>query len=158
MNGKQISKAAITGFMASIFLVGLVRLGLTVAGTSDEISKYASMTVVILAGCVYFGVVGLSWQELVKVSFLLVLPYMAVELGGIGYTWATGKATIFHVPQYSFGMPAGLHFLGHLVGGLTWHPLSLLLVMLIVRALSRRWISWRGGSTNGRSGRAAIRF
>ncbi len=152
MNGKRISKGAIAGFMASIVLVGLVRVGLTVAGpsvTSDEISKYASMTVVILAGCVYFGAAGLAWKELVKVSYLLILPYMAVELGGIGYTWATGKTTIFHLPQYSFGMPADLHFLGHLVGGLTWQPLSLFLVMLIVPAVSRRWISWRGDSKSG---------
>ena len=149
MNEKRISKSAITGFAASIFLVGLVRFGLTAAGTPDGISKYASMTVVILAGCVYFGVAGLSWKELVKVSYLLILPYMAIELGGIGYTWATGKTTIFHVPQYSFGMPTDVHFFGHLVGGLTWEPLSLFIVMLIVRAGSRRWISWRVGATGG---------
>ena len=148
MNGKRNSKGAIAGFMASIVLVGLARVGLTVAG-SGEISKYASMTVVILLGCIYFGALGLSWKELVKVSYLLILPYMAVELGGIGYTWATGKTTIFHVPQYSFGMPADLHFLGHLVGGLTWQPLSLFIVMLIVRAVSSRWISWRGGAKSG---------
>jgi hypothetical protein len=143
------SGTAIAGFVASIFLVGLVRFGLTIAGTPDDVSKYASMTAVILAGCVYFGAAGLSWKELVKVSYLLVLPYMAVELGGIGYTWATGKTTVFHVPQYSFGMPADVHFFGHLVGGLTWEPLSRFLVMLVVRAVSQRWISRRAGSTTG---------
>jgi len=149
MNEKRISKSAIAGFMASIVLVGLVRFCLTAAGTPDEISRYASMTAVIVAGCVYFGVAGLSWKDLVKVSYLLILPYMAIELGGIGYTWATGKTTIFHVPQYSFGMPADVHFFGHLVGGLTWEPLALFLVMLIVGAISRRWTSWRGGSKSG---------
>jgi len=149
MNGRSISKGAIAGFMASIVLVGLVRLGLTVAGTSHEITKYGSMTVVILAGCVYFGAAGLSWKELLKVSYLLILPYMAVELGAIGYTWATGKTTIFHVPQYSFGMPVDLHFWGHLVGGLTWEPLSLFIVMLIVRAVSRRWTLSRGRPKSG---------
>jgi hypothetical protein len=152
MNGRRLSKGAIVGFMASIVLVGLVRLGLTVSGTPDEISKYSSMTVVILAGCLYFGAANLSWKELVKVSYLLILPYMAVELGGIGYTWATGKTTIFHVPEYSFEMPVDLHFWGHLVGGLTWEPLSLFIVMLIVRAVfgaSRRWTSSHGRPKSG---------
>lgn len=73
---------------------------------------------------------------------------MAVELGGIGYTWATGKTTIFHINQYSFGLPVGRHFWGHLVGGLTWEPLSVFAVMLIVRALSTRWTSWTGRRTD----------
>jgi hypothetical protein len=145
----RIPGSAIAGFVASIVLVGLVRFGLTIAGTPDDVSKYASMTAVLLAGCLYFGAAGLSWKKLLKISYLLILPYMGVELGGIGYTWATGKTTVFHVPEYSFGTPADVHFFGHLVGGLTWEPLSLFLVMLFVRALSRRWISWHGGSTGG---------
>ena len=128
--------------MVAILLVGLVRFSLTVSGAPDEVTKYASMTVVILAGCVYFGAASLSWKELLPVSYLLILPYMAVELGGIGYTWATGKTTIFHVPQYSFGLEVDLHFWGHLVGGLTWEPLSLFVVMLIVHAVSKLWTSW----------------
>lgn len=144
----QISKRAITGFMAAILLVGLVRFGLTVSGVPDEITRYASMTVVYLAGCVYFGVAGLKWKQLAIVSYLLILPYMAVELAGIGYTWATGRATIFHAPQYSFGMPIAHHFWGHLVGGLTWEPLGLFLVMLLVRAVATLW-------TRGRPQRSA---
>ena len=134
--------------MVAILLVGLVRFGLTVSGAPDEVTKYASMTVVILAGCVYFGAACLSWKELLPVSYLLILPYMAVELGGIGYTWATGKTTIFHVPQYSFGLEVNLHFWGHLVGGLTWEPLSLFVVMLIVHAVSKLWTSWHGRPTS----------
>jgi hypothetical protein len=92
-------KGAIVGFMVAIILVGLVRFGLTVSGAPDEVSKYSSMTVVILAGCVYFGAARRSWKELLTVSYLLILPYMAVELAGIGYTWATGRTTIFHAPS-----------------------------------------------------------
>jgi hypothetical protein len=130
-------KGAIVGFMVAVLLVGLVRFALTVSGAPAEVTKYSSMTVVILAGCVYFGAASRSWKELLTVSYLLILPYMAVELAGIGYTWATGRTTIFHVPQYSFGLRADLHFWGHLVGGLTWEPLSLFVVMLIVRAVSK---------------------
>jgi hypothetical protein len=127
----HISKGAIVGFMVAILLVGLVRLRLVVSGAPDEGTKYA-MTLVILAGCLYFGAASPSWKGLLAVSYLLILPYMAVEVVGIGYTWATGKTTIFHVPQYSLGLDLDLHFWGHLVGGLTWEPLSLFVVMLIV--------------------------
>ena len=68
---------------------------------------------------------------------------MAVELFGIGYTWAMGQTTIFHVPQYSLGLDLELHFWGHLVGGLTWEPLPLFVVMLIVHAMAKLWTSWR---------------
>ena len=127
------------GFIGAIFLVGLIRFALTVSGFADEVVKYASMSVVILAGCLYFGAAGLSWKGLLVASYLLVLPYMAVELAGIGYTWATGTTTIFHAPQYSFGLPVAQHFWGHLVGGLTWEPLALFLIMLIVRTVTT-WI------------------
>lgn len=141
----EISKRAAAGFVAAILLVGLLRFGLTVARTPDTTTRYASMSVVILAGCVYFGAAGLKWKQLAVVAYLLILPYMAVELAGIGYTWVTGRATIFHVPQYSFGMPIAHHFWGHLVGGLTWEPLSLFLVMLLVRAGATRWSRPRAG-------------
>ena len=144
----HISKGAIVASMVAILLVGLVRLRLVVSGAPDEVTKYVSTTVVILAGCLYFGAASPSWKELLAVSYLLILPYMAVELGGIGYTWATGKKTIFHVPQYSFGLEVDLHFWGHLVGGLTWEPLSLFVVMLIARAVSKLWTS--STSTRGR--------
>ena len=144
----HFSKGAIVGFMVAILLVGLVRFSLTVSGAPDEVTKYASMTVVILAGCVYFGAASLSWKGLLPVSYLLILPYMAVELGGIGYTWATGKTTIFHVPQYSFGLEVDLHFWSHLVGGLTWEPLLLFVMMLTIHAVSKLWTSSHGRPTS----------
>ena len=146
-----ISRGAIVGFMVAVLLVGLVRFSLTVSGVSDEVTKYASMTVVILAGCLYFGAASLPWKELLPASYLLILPYMAVEVVGIGYIWATGKTTIFNVPQYSLGLEVDLHFWGHLVGGLTWEPLSLFVVMLIVRAVSKLWTFWHGRPTSARS-------
>jgi hypothetical protein len=139
---RLISRGAIIAFMGAIVLVGLVRFSLTVSGAPDEVTKYASMTVVILAGCVYFGAASHSWKELLVVSFLLILPYMAVEVLGIGYSWVTGKTTIFHVPQYSLGLDLDLHFWGHLVGGLTWEPLSVFIVMLPVHAMAKLWTSW----------------
>jgi hypothetical protein len=133
-----VRKEVLAGFAAAILGMGLLRFALTVSGVPNEITRYASMTVVILAGCVYFGVRRLPTRELFVASYALILPYMAVEMAALGYTWATGRATIFHAPEYSFGMPMALHFWGHLAGGLTWEPLSLLLVMVLVRAITIR--------------------
>ncbi len=138
MSAPRISTRPAAAFVVAILFVGLVRLALTASGVPDAVTKYASMTAVILAGCVYFGAAGLAWKQLAVVSYLLILPYMAIELISIGYTWATGRATIFHAPQYSFGMPIAHHFFGHLVGGLTWEPLALLVLMLMVRPLAGR--------------------
>lgn len=139
----MIAKRPVVGFVAAILLVGLLRFSLTVSGASNEVTRYASMTVVILAGCVYFGMRQLPWRDLARISYFLILPYMAIEVAALGYTWATSRATIFHAAEYSFGMPLYLHFWGHVLGGLTWEPLSLWLVMMLVRALSARWRSFR---------------
>ena len=134
-----LSRGVIAPFMAAIVLVGMARFSLTAAGAPDEVTKYASMTVVMLAGCLYFGAVSQSWKELLPVSYLLLLPYMAVEVAGIGYQWATGNSTIFHAPEYSLGFDLDIHFWGHLVGGLTWEPLSLFVGLLVVHAIARIW-------------------
>jgi hypothetical protein len=68
-----------------------------------------------------------------------VLPYMIIEVAALGYTWATGRQTIFHAQEYSFGVGVGEHTIGHLVGGLTWEPLFLFLVMEVI------WLLYSGG-------------
>jgi hypothetical protein len=68
---------------------------------------------------------------------------MIVEVAALGYTWASGRQTIFHAKEYSFGTPIWGHTLGHLVGGLTWEPLSIFLLMEIVWGISRLiWKLW----------------
>lgn len=127
-------------FANAIFVAGLARFVLTVAGVSDALAKYASMSAVIFVGCLYFGVRAASFRELLRYAYVLILPYMLVELAGIGYTWATGRPTIFHTPEYSFNSPIHVHFWGHLVGGLTWEPAALFVIMAVVRLL---YLGWR---------------
>jgi hypothetical protein len=122
-------------FVGAIVLVGAIRLGLTLAGASNAATKFASMSAVIFVACIYFGKKPQSFRERVVVSYLLILPYMLVEVIGLGYTWASGRTTIFHAPEYSFGTSIDQHFWGHIVGGLTWEPVFLLLIMLIVRGM-----------------------
>jgi hypothetical protein len=123
-------------FIAAIFVMGVIRFVLTVSGLPDSIVKYFSMTVISIAGTLYFALATDTHRERLKASYLLILPYMIVEVAALGYTWASGRQTIFHSKEYSFGTPIYAHTLGHLVGGLTWEPLSVFLVMEIVWGIS----------------------
>jgi len=132
-------KTSLKLFMAAIAVMGVIRFVLTIAGMPDAIVKFASMTVIMMVGTLYFGVVSLTHKERLKAAYLLVLPYMIVEVAALGYIWATGHQTIFHAAEYSFGMGIAAHTIGHLVGGLTWEPLFLFLVMEII------WFIYSGG-------------
>jgi hypothetical protein len=124
------------GFMAAIAGVGVLRFILTVAGLPDSSVKYVSMTVLILAGTVYFAFATGSHKERLYASYLLILPYLIIEVAALGYTWATGQQTIFHAKEYSFGVSIAQHTLGHLVGGLSWEPLTLFLFMELLWAIN----------------------
>jgi hypothetical protein len=128
-------------FMIAIVAVGLLRLGLTLAGVPDAKVKYASMTVLIIAGAIYLGITSATWRERMRASYLLILPYMSVELLALGYTWASGRPTIFHTPEYSFNTTLPVHFFGHLIGGLSWEPLTVFLLMQGAAFLGRK-LSW----------------
>jgi len=94
--------------------------------------KYFSMTAIMIIGSVYFAVATATHKERLKDSYLLVMPYMAIEVLALGYTWMTGYQTIFHAKEYSMGSSIGQHTVGHFIGGLTWEPLSVFLVMEII--------------------------
>jgi hypothetical protein len=94
------------------------------------------MTAVIFAGTVYFAFATRSHKERLYAAYLLILPYLIIEVAALGYTWATGHQTIFHSKDYSFGFSIAQHTLGHLVGGLSWEPLTLFLVMELLWAVN----------------------
>ena len=120
-------------FMAGVLVMGAIRFLLTVSGIPDATVKYLSMSVVVAAGALYFAIVISSRRERLLAAFLLIVPYMIVEVAALAYTWATGYPTIFHSREYSLGVSIGLHTIGHLVGGLTWEPLILFLLMEVIR-------------------------
>ncbi len=128
-----LQRRPMKGFIAAIIALGVIRFVLTVAGLPDEIVKFSSMTVAIMAGTIFFALTTDTHKERLKASYLLLIPYMVIEVAALGYTWASGRQTIFHAKEYSFGgMPIAQHTLGHLVGGLTWEPLSVFLLMEII--------------------------
>jgi hypothetical protein len=119
-------------FMAAIFGIGVLRFALTLAGLSNDVVKNFSMTAIMLVGTVYFALKTESHKERLKAAYLLTLPYMVVEVAAIGYTWATGRVTIFHAPEYNLGTSPAFHTIGHLLGGLTWEPLMGFVLMEIL--------------------------
>jgi len=127
------------GFIAAVFLLGLARFVLTVAGFPDSMVKFVSMSVVLTAGMIYFALRTNRHKERLWASYLLFFPYMVVEVAALAYTWATGRQTIFHAAEYSFGTSIGLHTVGHLIGGLTWEPLISFVVMEVIWWIAGRF-------------------
>ena len=125
----------------AIAAVGVARFILDAVGVPHDIVKYVSMTAVMIACSVYFAIATGTHKERLKAAYLLVLPYMTVEVLALSYTWATGHQTIFSAAEYSLGYSIGLHTVGHLIGGLTWEPLFGFLMMEII------WVAY----TRGRS-------
>src|SRR5947209_1971847 len=122
---------AMKAFMIAIAAMGVLRFVLTVNGLPNSTVKYFSMTAVMIVGLTYFAVTTRTHKERLKDSFLLVMPYMTIEVLALGYTWASGRPTIFHTPEYSFGTPLAWHTIGHLVGGFTWEPIMVFIPMEI---------------------------
>ena len=119
-------------FIIAIALMGIVRFILSVSGVPNEVTKYFSMTAIMTVGSIYFAIATATHKQRFIAAYLLVLPYLTVEILALGYTWATGRQTIFHAREYSFGTSIGVHTIGHLVGGLTWEPLTVFLIMEII--------------------------
>jgi hypothetical protein len=127
-----LRRADMRGFIAAVFLMGLLRFILTTAGLPDSIVKFFSMSVVLLAGMIYFALNTRTHAERVKAAYLLFFPYMVVEVAALAYTWGTGRQTIFHAADYSFGTSIEAHTIGHLIGGLTWEPLGAFVIMEVI--------------------------
>lgn len=131
-------------FVLLILGVGTARLILTLAGVGNESVRVASMTAVILAGIIWFGSRPTAWRSRLWISYALILPYMLIETLGLGVTWISGIPTIFHAPEYSMGTTIRAHFIGHLVGGLTWEPFGLFVILTVLTWLFR--LARRNGS------------
>src|SRR2546423_876195 len=125
-------------FIGVILLTGVLRFVLDRYGVPNETVKYVSMTAVIFIGTIYFAFASKTHKDRLKSAYLLIMPYMVIEVLALGYTWATGVQTIFHAKEYSFGVSVRAHTIGHVVGGLTWEPLSLFLIMEVV------WLIYTG--------------
>ena len=133
-----LQRNSMRAFIFAILVVGILRFVLTVSGLPNSTVKFFSMSAVILLGTIYFAITTTTHKERLKAAFLLILPYMVIEVLALGYTWLSGRQTIFHAEEYSFGgTPLAYHLIGHFVGGLTWEPLTVFIFMEIFWLISK---------------------
>src|SRR5437867_8560334 len=126
-------------FIVAIAVMGVVRFILDASDRPKDVVKYFSMTAIMIIGSVYFALATATHKDRLKDSFLLVMPYMVIEVIALTYTWATGHQTIFHAAEYSMGTSIAVHTLGHLIGGFTWEPLLIFALIEVV------WGVYTGG-------------
>ena len=153
MFGKRVSEylAFQKVWLALIAVVGLARLGLSLAGVPDRTVMWLSMTVVGWAAVFYYGVAvhtkGFgSYKQLLPLMFFQVLLVQAIAVFGILLAIA-GYANIYAAPVYS-GPPFArssnqwTHALAHLTIGMVapvllwWGVASL--VLFVTKRVARR--------------------
>ena len=128
MQGKPLSAylAFQWPFLALIAAVGLLRLGLSLAGLPDRSVRWASMNVVLWAATIYYGVAVYrrgfgGYRQLLPLVFVQLVPFHAIAVLGILLAIA-GYPNILAAPEFSppFAGPNDqwLHVLAHLTVGL----------------------------------------
>lgn len=124
------------GFLILTLVVGLARLGLSLAGVPNATVKFVSLTVLMLLGLIYYSVrvhtsgFG-SYKQLLPVLALPVILANLIIIAAIVLAIETGKDNIFSAPEYSGG-----------ADGKTWGHVAAHLLVIVVMSL----ILWGIGS------------
>src|SRR5687767_2178186 len=104
-------------------VVGLARLGASLAGIPDATVKWLAMNVVLWGGAVYYGVAAQrrgfgSYKQLLPLVFNQVLLFQLIAVLGILLAIA-GYRNIFAAPEYSFqAQSQWVHLAAHLTVGI----------------------------------------
>jgi hypothetical protein len=127
-----------------IGVVGIARLGLSLAGVQTGIVKWLSISAVLLIGLVYFSIrvytTGFgSYKQLLPVLFLQSVTAQAIIIAGIVIAIETGRDNIFSVPEYAGGRDGKtwLHAGAHLVLGLIG-PLVVWLIGSVIMWVTKK--------------------
>jgi hypothetical protein len=149
MFGKPVSQylAFQKWWLVALAVVGLLRLGLSLAGLPNRTVALLSMTVIGWAAAFYYGVAvhtkdfG-SYKQLLPLVLFQVVLVQSIAVAGILLAIG-GLPNIYAAPEYSFQASSQwVHALAHLTLGLVasvllgWGVTSL--VLLITKRVSRR--------------------
>ena len=149
MFGKKVSEylAFQKVVLAILAVVGLTRLGLSLAGLPDSTVRWLPMNAVAWAGALYYGVAvhtsGFgSYKQILPLGFFQTLLQQSIAVLGIVLTIA-GFGNIYGAPEFSMGAQSQwTHLLAHLTIGIVVPPLLLWavasLAMLITKKLAPR--------------------
>ena len=133
-------------FLILVAVVGLARLGLSLAGSPNATTRWLSMNVVSWIACFYYGVAvhnrGFgSYRQLLPLGFFQILVQQLVAVLGILLDMA-GYANVYAAPEFTFGSAPVPHLVSHLTIGLVVPPLIFWgvssLVLRVTRKLSAR--------------------
>lgn len=128
-----------------ILVVGLAKLILSLLGGPNSITKFLSLTVLLLLGMIYYSVrvstsrFG-SYKQLLPVLALQVILAQCIILAGIVIGILTGKDNIFTAPEFSPGKVDGKtwgHAGGHVVAMIVL-PIVLWLVGSLIMLVARK--------------------
>jgi hypothetical protein len=145
MFGKTLSQylAFQKVFLVVTAVVGLVRLGLSLAGQPNTLVAWLSMNVVLWAGALYYGVAvhtkrfG-SYQQLLPLVTIHTFVQQAIAVLGILLAIA-GYDNVLAAPEYSFaGYSQWVHLLAHLTIGLVVPPLLLWGISSLVLLVTKK--------------------
>jgi len=128
-----------------IAVVGIARFGLSLAGTSNAIVKWLSITVVLLIGLVYSAVrvhtTGFgSYKQLLPALWVQAVLAEAIVVIGIVVAIGTGRDNIFSAPEYS-GNADGktwFHVFAHVMLGAIVGPLISWLVGCVLMFVTKK--------------------
>jgi hypothetical protein len=158
--GKRLSEyvAFCKPFLALILIVGIVRLGLSLAGVPNSVGNWISITAVMWIGVLYYAIrvhtAGFgSYKHLLPICVLQAIAAQVIIVPGIILAILSGKDNIFSVPEHSFGGDGKtwLHVGAHLIVGTTVGPLISWLVGCVIMFATKKLV------TGGRGTKAAAR-
>jgi hypothetical protein len=132
-----------------IVLVFVLRLALSSSGLPNSVSRWASVTVVLLAGVLYYGAAVYttgfgSYKELYPLALFQSLLGEGLVAVAVALAILTGRDNIYTAPEYSGGGDGKnwTHVLAHLLIAvvvlplLSWGVSSL--VMLVTKKVAPR--------------------
>src|SRR5215475_5284462 len=134
--------------MILIVAVGFVRLLSSLAGVSDSVVRWFSLTALAIIGIVYCAIqvprTGFGgYKHLLPLYVMQAGTSNLIIAGGIAFSAIAGKENIFTRPEYSGPMASNqwLHAAGHIADGFIVGPLIGWLIgaiiMFVVLKISR---------------------
>ncbi|PYT05824.1 MAG: hypothetical protein DMF60_10765 [Acidobacteria bacterium] len=136
-------------FLLSIAVVGVARLGLSLAGIENAKVKWLSISIVALVGLVYYSIrvhtsgFG-SYKQLLVLIVIQSIVAQSIIIAGIVIAIVTRRDNIFSAPEYSGGgdgktwLHAGAHLLfGVIVGSLLAWLIGSVIMFVTKKAVRR---------------------
>ena len=132
-------------FLVAIVVVFAVRLALSLAGTPNATTRWASVTVVLLLGVLYYGVAvhtrGFgSYKQLYPLLLFQSLLGEGLVALAVAFAIVTGQDNIYTAPEYSGGGDGKnwLHVFAHVVIAAVILPLLSWAISSLVLLVTKR--------------------